>query len=122
MTAGAEAVSVTQGNITGDELQGPAAPPMVNGELLFEHPWQSRTFGMARVLCEAGVFSWDEFRAGLIGTIRVWEDDHNDQAYAYWDLFLATLTRLLAQQQVCPEPELQARQTLLANRPHGHDH
>lgn len=100
---------------------------MANGELLFEQPWQSRTFGMARALCESGVFSWDEFRVLLIENIRTWEDSHSDTEdaatkYAYWDLFLAALTTLLARQQVCPDSELQTRQTQLHNRPHGHDH
>ena len=45
------------------ELAGDIAPPMANGELVFESPWEGRVFGMARVLCEQGLFEWDEFRA-----------------------------------------------------------
>ena len=32
----------------------PAAPPRRNGELVFEVPWESRAFGVALALCEAG--------------------------------------------------------------------
>ena len=46
-------------------LEGPAAPPAANGELVFEAPWQARLFGMAWSLCDAGLFEWDEFRAKL---------------------------------------------------------
>ena len=104
------------------ELAGPGAPPMVNGELLFEFPWHSRAFGMARVLCEAGIFHWDEFRRLLISNIREWEDDHSTHTYAYYDIFLQTLTMLLAEKNLCPDAELDSRQLELSARPHGHDH
>ena len=45
------------------DLDGPAAPPRANGELVFEHPWQSRMFATTMALCEAGVIDYDEFRA-----------------------------------------------------------
>ena len=53
------------------------APPMANGELLFEAPWQARVFGMARALSEQGLYTWDEFRGARwkampyrFGTVR----------------------------------------------------
>ena len=33
-------------------------PPMANGELVFDEPWQGRLFGMAVALTEAGVIDW----------------------------------------------------------------
>ena len=51
------------------ELSGAAAPPMVNGELAFDAPWQGRAFGIARGLAERGVYEWDDFRAALIEQI-----------------------------------------------------
>ena len=33
----------------------PAAPPRDNGELVFEAPWESRAFGVAVALHDAGV-------------------------------------------------------------------
>ena len=34
---------------------GPAAPPRDNGELVFAAPWESRAFGLALALNEAGL-------------------------------------------------------------------
>lgn len=107
---------------TVDELAGPGAPPMANGELIFDAPWQSRVFGMARVLCESGLYDWDEFRAVLIEHIRGWEAAHPNQPYAYFDIFLQTLTALLDARQLCSTDELAALQQVFAERPHGHDH
>jgi hypothetical protein len=42
---------------------GPAAPPRANGELVFEHPWQSRLFATTMALCDAGTITYAEFRA-----------------------------------------------------------
>ena len=103
------------------ELSGIAEPPMANGELVFEAPWQGRVFGMARALSEAGLYSWDEFREYLIEAIAE-RDREGEGDYAYYDHFLAALEKLLADKKlVTPEP-LQARCTEFLERPHGHDH
>ena len=39
------------------DIEGPAAPPRSNGELVFAEPWESRAFGMAVTLYEAGVLT-----------------------------------------------------------------
>src|SRR5262249_16430015 len=44
---------------------GPAAPPRDNGELVFAAPWESRAFGLALALNEAGLIDWEEFRQAL---------------------------------------------------------
>ncbi|MEX2327017.1 MAG: nitrile hydratase accessory protein [Pseudomonadales bacterium] len=105
------------------ELDGVIAPPMENGELLFDAPWQGRVFGIARALCDAGLFEWDEFRAHLIEEVGVWDATHSpaDQ-YDYYNLFLAALTRLLVKKGLCLEEDLLQRTGDLAARPHGHDH
>ena len=36
------------------DIEGSAAPPRANGELVFAEPWESRAFAMAVALCEAG--------------------------------------------------------------------
>ena len=105
------------------ELEGRMAPPMANGEVVFEAPWQGRVFGMARALCDNGLYEWDEFREYLIAAIDAWEQEHDpSQPYAYYDLFLAAFTRLLAVKGICLEGELGQRTDDLAARPHGHDH
>ena len=104
-------------------LEGPLAPPMANGEVLFEAPWQGRVFGMARVLAESGHYTWDEFRAHLIAQIGAWDRSSESAAdYHYYDHFLAALQTLLAEKQLLPAAVLEDRIRTFAERPHGHDH
>ena len=103
-------------------LDGRVAPPMANGEVIFEAPWQSRVFGLARVLCEAGHYSWDGFRERLIESIADWEATHQDEEYPYFDCFLNALTQVLADTGLCSHELLAARESEFAARPHGHDH
>lgn len=105
------------------ELEGKASPPMANGEIIFEAPWQSRVFGMARALCEQGRFEWDDFREHLIAEIEAFDQAPNkDSDYQYFDHFLNALTALLEQREMCHTGELSERTRILAERPHGHDH
>ncbi|MEZ5559504.1 MAG: nitrile hydratase accessory protein [Pseudomonadales bacterium] len=104
-----------------DELEGPLAPPMANGEVLFEAPWQGRVFGMARALCEAGLYTWDEFRAELIREIAHWDREPAGE-YRYYDHFQRALERLLARKGMLADAQLERRAELLRARPHGHDH
>ncbi|MEM1432548.1 MAG: nitrile hydratase accessory protein [Pseudomonadota bacterium] len=103
-------------------LSGTLAPPMANGEVVFEAPWQSRVFGMARALSEAGAYSWDEFRAHLIAQIDRWDRSGSTDDYAYFDHFLAAFEALLADKGLLGSVELDDRERVLAARPVGHDH
>ena len=103
-------------------LSGQAAPPMANGDVVFDAPWQSRVFGMARVLCEQGVYTWDEFRGCLIQRIADWQRDSDQQDYCYFNHFLAAFTDLVTRKALCSSEELKRRTLLLESRPHGHDH
>ena len=51
------------------DVDGPAAPPRSNGELVFAEPWESRAFGLALALHDGGAFEWEDFRQQLIATI-----------------------------------------------------
>jgi nitrile hydratase accessory protein len=102
-------------------LDGELAPPMVNGEVVFEAPWQGRVFGMARALAEAGLYDWEEFRACLIEEISGW-DRQPQGDYAYYDHFLNALERLLLSKGLLGAGGLGERIDELARRPHGHDH
>ncbi len=104
------------------ELLGRGAPPLLNGELLFEEPWQSRVFGIARLLSENGTFKWDEFRDSLIGRIDDWESHNPDAEYQYYPLFLAALTDTLESKGAVDENQLLSIQQLFSERPAGHDH
>jgi nitrile hydratase accessory protein len=98
-------------------------PPMANGELVFDAPWQGRVFGIARSLCEAGFYSWDEFRDYLIREVEDWDHSHEQgMEYQYYDRFLAALEKLLADRELCLTDERSLRIDAYSNRPHGHDH
>jgi nitrile hydratase accessory protein len=94
---------------------------MVNGEAVFEEPWQGRVFGMAQALVDAGVFTWDEFRVQLIAEIDGRERDAEGE-YRYYEYFQRALECLLAGRGVVSAGTLAERSALLAARPSGHDH
>jgi nitrile hydratase accessory protein len=108
------------------ELGGPAAPPMLNGELVFEAPWQGRAFGIACSLAEQGIYEWDDFRARLIEQIGSFDRDvaMRDPApeYRYYEHFLRALEALLVERGLVAAGELESRIGAFAARPHGHDH
>ena len=78
------------------DTDGPAAPPRLNGELVFEAPWESRLFGVTLSLHEAGLFDWEEFRTLLIDEIQTWQRaGHADADWSYYARWAAALERLL---------------------------
>ena len=104
--------------------EGPLSPPRRNGEVVFDHVWESRLFGMTMALYEAGAFQWDEFRNRLIAAIASWDREHaaTSAEYRYWDCWLEALERLVAAKEICPADILSSRVAELAARPHGYDH
>lgn len=103
-------------------VDGLAAPPRSNGELVFEEPWESRAFGMAFALADRGVFTWDEFQQSLIAAIRDWERDRGDEDWSYYRCWLAALERLVQERQLVSSADVAARAVELHRRPAGHDH
>jgi nitrile hydratase accessory protein len=105
------------------QIEGPAAPPRSNGELVFAQPWESRAFGMAVALYEAGVFSWPQFQAALTARIAHWQDIAVDQTqWSYYDHWLGALEDVLAGCLAIDADDVTARARALARRPPGHDH
>jgi nitrile hydratase accessory protein len=105
------------------DIDGPAAPPRSNGELVFSEPWESRAFGMAVTLSEAGAFTWPEFRAALIARIDAWQTaSAPDEPWSYYQLWLAALEELLAGLCAVSADEIATRVQALAQRLPGHDH
>ncbi len=102
--------------------QGASSPPSANGELIFAAPWESRSFGMARVLCEAGLYEWDDFREFLIEEIDEWQRRNTTAEYHYYDRFLGALQKLLVAREICSEQEIDRLVSEFEARPHGHDH
>lgn len=103
------------------ELDAAAAPPLRNGELDFEAPWQGRVFALANVLAESGVFAWSEFQAALIHELKD-VTVRPDQPYAYYEHFLHALADLLDSKGVASRGELAHQFDHFADREHGHDH
>ena len=124
------------------DVEGPAAPPRQNGELVFQAPWESRVFGVTMALFQRGAFDWEEFRELLIDEIgksdrqkraehetgasgasgASGEVDDSEEASNYYACWHAALERLLAQQGLCASAELDDRTNAFAARPAGHDH
>jgi nitrile hydratase accessory protein len=103
-------------------VDGPAAPPRSNGELLFTAPWESRAFGMAVTLYAAGVFGWPQFQAALIARIAAWEAASGGPGWSYYEHWLGALEDVLAGDGTVFADEVTARAAALAQRPAGHDH
>jgi nitrile hydratase accessory protein len=100
--------------MTGPDLdvEGPAAPPRANGELVFDEPWQRRLFATTMALCEAGAFTYGEFRQRLIHEIEATPGP-------YWWSWQDALEHLLADRRLCQPDELAARvETFAAHSTH----
>ncbi|NMO92078.1 nitrile hydratase accessory protein [Actinomycetospora sp. TBRC 11914] len=106
------------------DVAGPAAPPRSNGELVFAEPWESRAFGMAVALADAGLFGWDDFRDRLIGRIGAWEAEHGVDApdFRYYACWLDALEDVLVDGAALTAGDVAARSAAFAERPAGHDH
>jgi nitrile hydratase accessory protein len=103
-------------------LDGPDAPPRSNGELVFAEPWQSRAFGMAVTLHEAGRFTWDEFRSALVSRIAAAENAPGGGNRGYYHHWLAALEDTLDDARIVSAHDVSERSRVLAHRPSGHDH
>jgi len=104
-------------------VDGPAAPPRDNGELVFAEPWESRAFGMAVSLHDAGAFDWSVFQAALIARIAEWERGHPDgESWSYYRHWLDALEDVLTADGTVAADEVAARARALGERAPGHDH
>ena len=74
------------------EMDGDAALPRANGELVFHDRWQRRLFAMAVSLCEQGLYEWDEFRDCLVAELARSEGSSPPTYYERW---LAAFEKLL---------------------------
>jgi nitrile hydratase accessory protein len=105
------------------DVDGPAAPPRSNGELVFAEPWEGRAFGLAMALHGAGVFEWEDFRRQLMAAVAEAEREPDVEAsFSYYTCWLTALERVLEGAGVVSTEQLAARAEELAARPAGHDH
>lgn len=104
-------------------FDGAVSLPRRNGELVFEQPWESRAFGMAVGLHEAGVFAWQDFRERLIARIAAWDASHAaEEPYAYYEHWLGALQDLLVEQGHADGATVEALAAAFLARPPGADH
>jgi nitrile hydratase accessory protein len=103
---------------------GPAAPPRMNGELVFDAPWQSRAFGVTAALADAGRLDWSDFQAALI--VRVGRADTAGEDTGtpdgYWRCWLDTLGAVTAAAGQVDHTRWRERAVAFADRAPGHDH
>jgi nitrile hydratase accessory protein len=105
------------------DVDGPAAPPRSNGELVFAAPWEGRAFGLTMALVDAGAISYETFRAGLIEQIAAWEADAPEgEGYSYYGCWLQALERVVAAVGLVSVGDVRERSAAFAARPAGHDH
>ena len=107
------------------QMEGTAALPRKNGELVFNAPWESRAFGMAVALFEHGLYQhWGEFRHRLIDEIAAWEGRHREREdpWNYYERWLAALERLLVEKGLLSKREIVIRAAEFASgaRDEGH--
>jgi nitrile hydratase accessory protein len=102
------------------DVEGPAAPPRSNGELVFAAPWESRAFGLAMALHDGGLFEWEAFRQELIQAVARAEGAGGD--FSYYRCWLEALQTLLSSAGLVDLTAVEDRTAELACRPAGHDH
>ncbi len=103
------------------DIDGPAAPPRTNGELVFTAPWQSRLFAATMRLREQGHLDWEEFRLGLIAEIGTHEGEiDTPEDYDYWGCWQRSLEGLLERTAMVDAQELATATAAIASRPPDH--
>jgi nitrile hydratase accessory protein len=87
------------------------SPPRCNGKLHFDRDWEGRAFGIALALSKQGHYEWEQFRQGLITSIAEWEASHarDDPSWDYYQRLLLALERLLAENGMLNETEIETR-------------
>jgi nitrile hydratase accessory protein len=104
------------------DIEGRAAPPRANGELVFSAPWESRIFGVTVSLYQAGLFDWRSFQRELIRSIGRWEANPVEgEPYSFWSCWLDASERLLAGLDVVGQTAIDERAAAIEARGSGHD-
>lgn len=89
------------------DMEGVAAMPRKNGELLFEAPWQGRAFGMAAALHEAALYDWNDFRDRLI--VQIATAEKREEPFDYYACWLKALESLLTEKGLMGAEEIEER-------------
>jgi nitrile hydratase accessory protein len=92
-------------------MAGPEALPRRNGELTFNHPWESRVFAVTFHLCQQGYFEWTEFREQLISQIQSYESKQlakgeEPNPNQYYENWLAAFKVILEEKKVLSSEDI----------------
>ena len=88
-------------------MDGAEALPRLNGELVFEEPWEGRAFGIAVALNNQRVYPWRDFREHLVSQIS--SDESQGIEGRYYDQWLRAMEGLLLEQRLVSPDELEQR-------------
>lgn len=88
-------------------MEGEAALPRLNGELVFQAPWEGRAFGAAVALNDAGTYEWREFAEELAAQIAAQGAEASPETY--YERWLAALERLLVGRGIVTTDEIETR-------------
>ena len=102
------------------QMDGPAALPRKNGELVFEAPWESRAFGLAVAMSDQGQYAWEDFRQRLIAQIAA--ADAGGSPRSYYERWLAAFESLLLERGYMSRAELDHRTAEYASGARDDDH
>jgi len=90
-------------------MDGAAALPRKNGELVFQSPWEGRVFGLAVAMSDRQAYAWDDFRDHLIAEIA--SAEARGAASDYYERWLAAFEKLLLDRGLLSQEELDTRTT-----------
>lgn len=103
------------------DVDGPAAPPRTNGEVVFTASWQLRLFAATVHLRDEGLLEWEHFRQRLIAEIAAHEQELAEpEAFDYWGCWQRALEGLLGETGLIVAAELDATSQAVAGRPPDH--
>lgn len=101
---------MTEANKLWIDVDGAAAPPRRNGELVFQEPWEGRAFGLAVALGDARLFPWEAFRRGLMSAVAAADRcPKGEERPGYYENWLAALQKLLAEKGILTTTEVEVR-------------
>jgi len=89
------------------DMAGHLALPRLNGELVFDAPWQGRALGLAIAITSSLDVGWDRFRQELIRAIA------DDPDRAYYDSWICALEALVVHEDIATADELNRRASAL---------
>jgi nitrile hydratase accessory protein len=106
--------------MTPDLAALPAIPRDEDGPV-FRAPWEAQAFGMTLALYERGLFTWQEWADRL--SVEIAAAREHDDGSRYYELWLTTLEKVVAEKRVVRDDELARRRDewaqAAADTPHG---